>query len=221
MFSHPPNLLMWKHSQISEWISQCDAMLMFFLSNFFSLLCIVESLERQIPAHLHKATPEFICLHHCHLASFSFPTLRALLSLPGRLLHLQDLSSYSAIFSSCGHWICEMWACLGVANSTEMPSVWFAALFPIMLNHCLSSWALCVIRLMFTQKQHNDTSLAVTAGLEAITILTSFLTAKRKKLKIQSRNQCTLSEFASTEFFWSHENLLQFSTQISDLNYLE
>lgn len=193
MLSHLPNSLLWKHSQISEWLSQCDAMLIYILSNFFSLLCIVESLERQIPAHLHQATPEFICLHHYHLANFSFPTLKALLCLPGRLLHLQNLSSYSAIFSSYGHWICEMWTCLGVANTLDMPSVWFAALFPIMPNHCLSSWALCSTKLMFTQKYHNDTSLAVTvAGLQAITILTSFLNAKWKKLKIQSRKQCTL-----------------------------
>lgn len=135
----------------------------------------------------------------CHLANFSFPTLRALLRLPGRLLHLQGLFSYSAIFSmdigcvKCGPWR------LGVANSTEMSSVWFAALLPIMLNHCLSSWALCIIKLMFAKKYPSDTSLAV--GLEATTILTSFLKAKWGKLKIQSRNQSHFPEFASTEFF--------------------
>lgn len=106
------------------------AIFMYFLSNFSSLLCIVESLEWQIPAHLHEATPEF-------MRFFSFPTRRALLRLPGRFLNLQNPFSYSAIFSSYAHWICDMWTCLGVANSIEMPSVWFAALFPIMLNHSL------------------------------------------------------------------------------------
>lgn len=147
------------------------AIFMYFLSNFSSLLRIVESLEWQIPAHLHQATPEFICF-------FSFPILRALLRLPGRILHLQNLFSYSAIFSSYAHGTSEMWTCLGVANNTGMPSVWFAALFPVMLNHFLSSWALCIIKLMFTNKYHTDSSLAVTVGLESITILTLFLKAK-------------------------------------------
>lgn len=66
-----------------------------------------------------------------HLANFSFPTPRALEG-----FSTSKISSLTLlVFSSYGHWICEMWTCLGVANSTEMPSGWFAALFPIMLSH--------------------------------------------------------------------------------------
>lgn len=175
-------------------------MFMYFLSNFSSLLCIVESLEWHIPAHLHQATPEFICLHCITWPTSPFPLWEPCSDcLEGS--STSKVSSLTLLFFlamdigcvKCGPW------CLGVANSTEMPSVWFAALLPIMLNHCLSSWALCIIKLMFAKKYPSDTSLAV--GLEATTILTSFLKAKWGKLKIQSRNQSHFPEFASTEFF--------------------
>lgn len=111
------------------------AMFMYFLSNFFSLLCVVASLEWQIPVHLHQATPEFTCLHHITWSPSPFP-LQEPCSGCLEVFSTSKRSSLTLLFfSSYGHWICEMWTCHGVANSTEMPSVWFAALFPIMLSH--------------------------------------------------------------------------------------
>lgn len=137
MLSHLTNSFVWKHSQHSEWISQHDDMPCSCTFFRISSPCYAlwQVLSDRFLFTCTKPLLKFTCLHHITWSPSPFP-LREPCSDCLEVFSTSKSSSLTLLFfSSYGHWICEMWTCHGVANSTEMPSVWFAALFPIMLSH--------------------------------------------------------------------------------------